>query len=231
MIVEICASNFESTLAALQGGADRIELCSELSVGGLTPSRGLLRKVMDEISIPVHILVRPRAGDFVYSEAEMNEMLETIAYCCSMGCHGIVSGTLTSEGTIDIPKMMLLKNASGSLHFTFHRAFDLCSNPTSAVNQLIKIGVDTILTSGRQTSAMDGLELLKTLKDQFKEEMTIMPGAGINDTNAIHFIQEGFEAIHLSAIRKDDFKSTSFLENVSGVSDFEMIRKVVAMAH
>lgn len=227
MIVEICASNFESAAAAQQGGADRIELCSRLDIGGLTPSLDLLRKVMDQIDIPVHVLVRPRGGDFVYSEEEINEMLNTIAHCQSLGCSGIVTGALTSEGNIDLPKTSLLKEASGNMHFTFHRAFDHCNHPFQSLEELISLEAETLLTSGQKSSAVEGIELLKTLKERAAGRLHIMPGAGVNDKNAHHFANAKFEAIHLSGIAKDSFKPAGILEGISGVSDINTIKKVV----
>ena len=229
MIVEVCASNYESAIAAVNGRADRIEHCAELEVGGLTPPENLVEKVISEIDLPVHVLVRPRAGNFVYTSDEIDQMIRTISICKKLGCDGIVSGILTAENNIDVSQTKLLVEASEGLHFTFHRAFDYCIDPMTAIDQLIEMGVNTLLTSGQRQTAVTGLSVLKQLKAQGKDKIVIMPGAGINDDNALLFIEAGFEAIHLSAINKSDSQFTSLMEGVSGISDQQMIQNIVAM--
>jgi len=201
MIVEVCANSLESALNAQLAGAQRIELCSELTLGGITPSYGLIKKVTEALSIPVHVLIRPRSGDFYYSDTEFQIMLEDIAVSVSMGVNGIVSGVLKPDMQVDWDRTKALKEASGSCSFTFHRAFDLLVNPLEAFDKLQKMGVDTLLTSGQAASAMEGLSLLKQLVGR-SSTCTIMPGAGIRDNNAIHFKQAGFKAIHLSATKR-----------------------------
>ncbi|WP_297762705.1 copper homeostasis protein CutC [uncultured Muriicola sp.] len=198
MIVEVCANSLESALNAQLAGAQRIELCSELTLGGITPSYGLIKKVMEAMNIPVHVLIRPRSGDFYYSDAEFQTMVEDIAICKSLGVDGIVSGVLRRDLQVDWDRTIAIKKASGSCSFTFHRAFDLVANPLETFDKIQEMGVDTLLTSGQARSAMEGLSLLKQLEKK-SNTCTIMPGAGIRDTNAIHFKHAGFKAIHLSA--------------------------------
>ena len=130
MLVEVCANSLESALNAQKGGADRIELCSELGVGGITPSYGLLKMVKERLSVPVHVLIRPRAGDFSYSEMEFELMRRNIALCVDLGFEGIVSGILHRDFSLDEERTGALIEASGSLSFTFHRAFDWVNDPS-----------------------------------------------------------------------------------------------------
>jgi copper homeostasis protein len=203
MIIEICANGFESAQAAQNAGAQRIELCANLSVGGLTPSRDEIEKVVSELTIPMHVLIRPRNGNFCYSEAELVEMMQDIAYCKQLGCAGIVSGVLTSEGSIDTMATTRLIAASEGMEFTFHRAFDACSDWKHGFDFLLSAGVTRLLSSGQHAKAIDGIELLKKLKEQAENKLQIMPGGGINAENAPDFKEAGFDMIHFSATQKN----------------------------
>jgi len=229
MIVEICANSFESAKAAQDGGADRIELCTELSVGGLTPARELIDKVVSELDIPTHVLIRPRSGNFIYSQDELEVMFGDIAYCIEMGCAGIVSGVLTSENDIDIQSTRRLIAASVGVEFTFHRGFDLCWKPRHQLTTLIELGVVRLLSSGQQANAIDGIELLKELKTVSVGKLEIMPGSGINPKNALAFKAAGFESIHASAIKKPkEIATQSFFETgYEGISDIQTISELV----
>ncbi len=201
MLVEVCANSPESARAAELAGADRIELCSELAVGGLTPSQGLLEWVRQNIGIPVHVLIRPRSGDFNYSDAELDCMLRDIRTCVAMGFAGVVSGALLADRHIDTKATKRLKEAAGPCHFTFHRAFDRCTAPELALQTLEQLGVNTILSSGQSPDAFAGLPLLKRLHGQART-CQLMPGGGINPDNAPFFKAAGFAAIHLSGVPK-----------------------------
>ncbi len=239
MIVEICANSFESSKAAREGGADRIELCTDLSVGGLTPSHGLIEKTVTEQNIPVHVLIRPRSGNFSYSEAEIDVMQKDIAFCKKIGCAGIVSGSLTVENTIDIEATKYLIDASKGMEFTFHRAFDWCIDPLQGIDTLIHLGVTRLLSSGQRSKAIDGIELLKKLKSRSKGQLEIMPGSGINEENVLRFKEAGFTSVHLSATKKRQMllqkpaismHSPSFFEEgVVAASDKETIRKIITL--
>ncbi|MBK5213182.1 MAG: copper homeostasis protein CutC [Flavobacteriaceae bacterium] len=202
MIVEICANSFESASAAQLAGANRIELCTELSFGGLTPSHGLLEKVILELNIPTHVLIRPRSGNFNYSEDEFDVMLRDIAFCKRIGCAGIVSGFLTSENKIDLIKTVQLIAASEGMEFTFHRAFDWVENPIEELQNLIDLKVNRLLSSGQKPTAIEGISLLKELQHIAKDEIEIMPGGGINLENVLEFKEAEFKSIHLSATTK-----------------------------
>ena len=199
MTVEVCANSLQSALNAQKAGADRLEICSELGVGGITPSRGLLEKIKEHISIPVHVLIRPRSGDFSYSESDFEVMLTDIDACLKMGFEGIVSGVLDPDFRLDIKRTKKLREAASGMQFTFHRAFDWVEDPLKSLEELESIGVDNILTSGQSRTAVEGTQLLKTLL-QKAEHCTIIPAAGIGPANAIVFQEMGFSVIHLSGI-------------------------------
>ncbi len=201
MLVEVCANSPESARAAEQAGADRIELCGELAVGGVTPSRGVLEWVREHIRIPVHVLIRPRSGDFCYSRVEFECMLRDIRQCVSMGFAGIVSGCLGEDRQVDADGTARLREAAGSCHFTFHRAFDRCLDPEAALESLESLGVDTILSSGQAPDAVSGLSLLEGLH-RLSRHCRLMPGGGIHAGNATLFREAGFSAIHFSGVPK-----------------------------
>ena len=164
MILEVCANSYQSAINAEKAGAQRIELCSELSVGGITPSLGLLKKVMHNLSIPVQVLIRPRSGDFLYSNAEFDIMKENILQCKELGCAGIVSGVLCADNTIDIKRNRELIELSKPMSFTFHRAFDVVPKPKESLLQLINLGANRLLSSGQKEKAEDGIDLLSELQ-------------------------------------------------------------------
>ncbi len=199
MVVEICAASVQSAINAQKGGADRIELCAELSVGGVTPSYGMIQEVIRLIQIPVFVLIRPRSGNFVYSETEFSEMKTDIEICKELGCSGIVSGVLNEDYSLDLKRTKELIELSKPLEFTFHRAFDRIENPEKALEELIEIGADRILTSGLELNAEQGIENLKRFKEIADNKIIIMPGSGINPDNAGLFRQHGFSEIHSSA--------------------------------
>lgn len=201
MLLEICASNYESVFNASQCGIKRIELCSELAVGGITPSYGLIKKVMAQFNLEVMVLIRPRSGDFNYSQADFKIMKQDIKLCKKMGCHGIVSGILHSDQTIDYHRTQALVQLSYPLPFVFHRAFDHLPNQEEALEKLIEIGVQRILTSGAAASAEKGFEQLLKLKALAKNRITIMPGGGIQSAHVKQFKDAGFQEIHSSATR------------------------------
>lgn len=200
MRVEVCANSLESALNAEKAGADRIELCSELAVGGITPSYGLMKAVADKISIPVRVLIRPRSGDFTYSDAEFDIMKRNINLCSEIGFEGVVSGVLHHNFELDKKRTEALVNTSNNLKFTFHRAFDWVQNPIETLEKLEQLGIDTLLTSGQQTKAVNGLGLLISLNEKAKK-LTVMPGSGINVENAAIFKSKGFDVIHLSGTK------------------------------
>lgn len=197
MLVEVCANSLESALNAQTAGADRIELCAELGVGGITPSYGLISLVKEKLSIPVHVLVRPRSGHFTYSNTEFDVMINDIKFCKEMGVDGIVSGVLNADATLDIARTKQIIALSRPLHFTFHRAFDWVADAKETLKQLESLKVDAILTSGKHLTAESGMETLNDL-NTMATETTIMAGAGVNLNNVHLFKEIGLKAVHLS---------------------------------
>jgi copper homeostasis protein len=228
MKLEICANSYQSALNAEKAGAHRIELCSELSVGGITPSYGLLKKISENITIPVNVLIRPRSGNFHYSKEEFSLMKENIKLCKELGFNGIVSGILNSDNTIDIQRTKELVAFSKPLSFTFHRAFDCVQDSKKALKILIDLGVHLILTSGKQEKAAQGIELLKELQQLAKDRIIILPGSGINATNARIFRDAGFHQIHSSASKFISKKRSIFFGNtLQTVSDTKNIKEIL----
>lgn len=199
MLVEICATSVQSAVNAQQAGAQRIELCSELAVGGITPSYGLLKQVLSEISLPVFVLIRPRSRNFVYSDEEFEVMKTNIEICKELGVSGIVSGVLKEDFSIDLKRTKELIERAKPLEFTFHRGFDLTENPIKSLEELIESGASRILTSGQETSADKGIDLLVQLKNAAGNRLIILPGGGINPDNLHLFKTNGFTEIHASA--------------------------------
>lgn len=199
MTLEICAANIQSAINAEKAGAHRVELCSELAVGGITPSFGMIQEVLKKVAIPVFVLIRPRSGNFTYSEDEFEIIKADILNCKKMGCAGIVSGVLNVDNSIDVIRTKELVELSKPLPFTFHRAFDWVPNPTEAIETLIDIGVHRILTSGQSSTAEKGIELLIQLHQQANNRIQILPGGGINKNNVKLFKDKGFTEIHASA--------------------------------
>ena len=232
MKIEIACANFESVQNAHNAGADRIELCAALDVGGITPSFGLIKKAIELFRNNVFVLIRPREGDFVYSESELEIMLDDIHLAKEMGVGGIVSGVLLQNNKIDIERSQLLIDAAGTLPFTFHRAFDQIPDPISGLLALEEIGVKRILTSGQKENALEGKELLKTLNER-ATSLTILAGAGINPTNVNEIVSYTKVCeVHLSAKHKTGTKSlVSMGASDAGqydVSDERTIRLVIS---
>ena len=194
MIIEVCAESYEYALKAEKAGADRIELCKDLHLDGLTPDYESAKRTIDTLDIPVFILIRPRGGDFIYSNEEFELMKRDILRFRKMGCKGIVSGVLNSDNSIDIKKTKELVELSRPLEFTFHRAFDKVNDPLYEIENLIGLGIDRVLTSGQKEKAIDGLVLLKQLNSISNNRIKIMPGSGINKSNIVNFVN--FEEIH-----------------------------------
>ena len=194
MIIEVCAESYEYALKAEKAGADRIELCKDLHLDGLTPDYETAKKTIDSLNIPVFILIRPREGDFIFSDEEFELMKRDIIKFKEMDCKGIVSGVLNNDNSIDIKRTKDLIELSRPLEFTFHRAFDIVSDPLKEIENLIRMGVDRILTSGQKNKAIEGLYLLEKLNNISKKRIVIMPGSGISNTNFKKF--NSFNEIH-----------------------------------
>lgn len=199
-MLEICCGDIDSVIAAAQGGADRVELCSALSEGGLTPSTGLIQAAVNVPGIRVHVLIRPRSGDFLYNDAELDIMKADIRVARDIGAHGVVIGALTADGDIDLETCSALMEDAKGMDVTFHRAFDVCRNPGNALEQIIKLGCTRILTSGQAPSAAEGTGALRRLNELAGGRITLLAGAGVSVSNAEAIINEaGVSELHASA--------------------------------
>jgi copper homeostasis protein len=189
-LLEISVDGVEKALAAERGGADRIELCAELSVGGLTPSRELLRGVREKVYIPVFSMIRPRAGDFVYSDAELGEMERSIAVARECGMDGVVTGVLRKGFKIHVSRTRRLVDLARPLPVTFHRAFDECSDLRKALDAVMQTGAARILTSAGAKTALQGAGKLAELVVAARDRILILPGAGITASNIAKVVDQ-----------------------------------------
>lgn len=196
-IIEGCVDSHASALAACRGGADRLELCANLAIGGTTPSRALFRQVQRDCAVKINVLIRPRFGDFLYSEAELEEMREEIEAFRDLGANGAVIGVLTPEGRLDETRMRRLMDSAGGMDVTLHRAFDMTQDPFSALEAAVRLGCQTVLTSGQARSAPEGAEVLRELVLRASDRIEIMAGCGVRKENirALHD-RTGVRAFH-----------------------------------
>lgn len=197
-LLEICCYSMECAVTAQQNGADRVELCAAPKEGGLTPSYGVLKSVREAVTIPVHPIIRPRGGDFCYSAGEFDAMLEDVVRVRELGYPGLVIGLLDEDANVDMPRMRQIMAAAKGMAVTFHRAFDMCKNPIQAFENLAELGVARILTSGQQSTAEKGLQLIMELKGHSGVPI-IMAGAGVRASNLKTFLNAGVEELHSSA--------------------------------
>ena len=202
LLREACCPSLEAVLAAGRTGACRIELCERLEIGGVTPSESLLRAALAATDLPVNVLVRPRGGDFVYDEAEVEAMLESIRLCRALGANGVVIGALTPSGAVDLPVMRrLVAAAKGDLSVTFHRAFDETVDPSAALEDIIALGCDRLLTSGHAPDAFAGRALIGALVRQAAGRIVVMAGCGVRPGNIGLIAREtGVPEFHSSCI-------------------------------
>lgn len=202
-LIEIATSDFITTRSAVQGGADRIELCANLAEGGTTPSAGMIRQCRESFDVLLYPIIRPRGGDFLYSEEEFQIMLHDVKLCRELSCDGVVIGMLLADGRIDLSRTARLVEAAYPLGVTFHRAFDRCLDPFEALEQLIEVGCERILTSGQKPAAPDGVELIGQLNKAADYRITIMPGSGVRVDNVRQLAdQTGCTELHSSLRRK-----------------------------
>lgn len=203
---EICVDSVAGTVAAETAGADRVELCAALFEGGLTPTLGMVERTLERTStIRVHPIVRPRGGDFLYDEDEIVTMERDIDLLRAAGVHGIVIGALTPTGDIDVETVRRLLDRASGLSVTFHRAFDMTRDPLAALDTLIALGIDRVLTSGREATALDGVPLIAGLVQAAGDRIVVMPGSGIHARNVARILdQTGAIEVHFSASESVD---------------------------
>lgn len=234
--VEICCGDISSVYAARDGGAKRIELCSGLSEGGLTPSIGLIEMAVESGIEEVNVLIRPRPGDFLYSEAELKLMTEDIRHAVAAGATGIVTGVLKDDGEIDMDAMKYLITAAKDegikknkeVAITFHRAFDVSADPMKSLKDIISLGCDTLLTSGMAANAVEGIGVIRRLVENAGDEIMIMAGAGVNPSNVADIIAStGVKAIHSTAREpvacKMSFRRRGVNMGIPGLDEYSIL--------
>jgi copper homeostasis protein len=200
MIIEIAVFNLESAIMAFEAGAHRIELCSSPAEGGLTPSAATMRLAVKYVKIPVHVMIRPREGDFCYSAKEFETMLLDVAAAKIAGMKGVVTGILNPDGTVDEDRMSVFVKAASPMNVTFHRAFDMVADQDKELETIIRSGCVRILTSGGKPTAPEGIDAISNIIIKANGRITIMPGSGVNMNN-IRYLAEmsGATEMHLSA--------------------------------
>ena len=228
-ILEACVDSVESAVAADRGGADRLELCANLVIGGTTPSMELYRRVREKVDIPVHVLIRPRFGDFLYSEEEYEIMRREIRSFIREGADAVVFGSLNADGTINEEQMKGMMEAAGGKPVKLHRAFDVCRDPWEALDTAKKLGIHTILTSGQEASCYDGRELLKELEEASRGSIEIMAGGGVC-AEIIETLRDMSEICCFHMSGKETLESGMIYRNpkvnmgLPGISEFEVWR-------
>ena len=209
---EICANSVASCIAAQEGGADRVELCAGIPEGGTTPSFGMIRNARECISIALNVIIRPRGGDFLYSETELREMVYDIQAAKELGADGLVFGCLRPDGSVDMEAMSVLMEAAGDTPVTFHRAFDHTSDPLKALEDIISLGCVRILTSGCRPTALEGADMLAQLVEKAADRIIIMPGCGVREGNIAEIARlSGAREFHFSA--RESVESGMFFRN------------------
>ena len=227
VLLEIMADSIESAISAQRGGADRIELCENLGDGGTTPSPGLIQMAVDLLDIDVNIMIRPRGGDFYYTDLEYQVMKNNVQFCRNAGAAGIVIGLLNIDGTVDKERTEELVNLARPMKVTFHRAFDMTVDPFDALDELISIGVDHILTSGQRPTAREGADLIAELVKKADGRTAIIAGAGITEHNIKEIIQKTrvkechSSAKSLSQSKMEYQKTALFMGRQKELSEYE----------
>ncbi|MES2849600.1 MAG: copper homeostasis protein CutC [Bacteroidota bacterium] len=234
-MLEIIGFNIESCRIAQSAGANRIELCDSPGEGGTTPSYGFIKAARKLLKIPLYVMIRPRGGDFLYTDAEFDIMKTDIKICKELGCDGVVIGILNPDGSVDKKRMAQLVEIAYPMAVTFHRAFDRCSNPFEALEHIIAIGCERILTSGQHKTAMEGAALISDLIKQADDRIIIMSGSGVNSSNIIELAEKtGATEFHTSARAlvnsKMEHTNSSMKENLQSVAvDEDEVRKLFGL--
>ena len=201
-LIEACVDSYASAMAAGRAGADRLELCAHLVIGGTTPTHALFRQVQRGSGVPINVLIRPRFGDFLYTEPELEEMCEEIAAFRDLGANGVVIGALTPDGELDLAQMRRMMACAGQMEVTLHRAFDMTRDPRQALEAVIRTGCRRVLTSGGRNTAQEGIGTLRALAAQAAGRIEVMAGSGVGPSNARLLAATGVDALHFSARRE-----------------------------
>jgi copper homeostasis protein len=220
-VIEIATSDFASSMAAAKGGADRIELCDNLAEGGTTQSQSIIRHCREKLSIQLFPIIRPRGGDFLYTEDEFQMMVNDIKVCKELNCDGVVLGLLNTDGTLDVQRTSRLIELAYPMEVTFHRAFDRCKDPFECMEQLINLGCNRILTSGQKPTAIEGVSLIADLVKAADERIIIMPGSGVRKENILQLAhQTGAVELH-SSLRSKVQSKMEFRHPAFGSESYE----------
>jgi copper homeostasis protein len=245
VILEVCANSVTSALAAQDGGALRVELCENLYEGGTTPSYGEILLARKLLHIKLYVLIRPRGGDFLYTDLEFNVMMADVRHCIEAGCDGIVIGILNPDGTIDKMRCAELVSVARQwgVGVTFHRAFDMCADMYQAMEDIIELGCERILTSGGKSTAMEGANVIAHLIEKADNRIKIMPGSGISENNVadlVHFTKavEVHSSARVKMVSKMNYKndhiimgSDYFNEYSNDVTDIKRVKNIIMMAN
>ena len=227
--LECCVDSVESAIAAKEGGADRLELCSALVIGGLSPSQALYRKIREQADIPIRVLLRPRFGDFCYTDYEHEILKEEVRSFCKLGADGIVIGTMKPDGTLNLEQMKELMEEAQGMTVTLHRAFDMCQDPFQTLEEAKRLGIHTILTSGQKNVCTEGMDLLKELVEQAQGKTEILVGGGV-DASVLPVLAEKTKAkaFHMSgkvSIESEmQYRKQDVSMGVASVSEYEIWR-------
>jgi copper homeostasis protein len=228
-LIEICCHSLTSARAAAAGGADRIELCGPLDVGGTTPSMGLIDAVCREVSVPVHVLIRFRSGDFCYSADELKVMAADARYAQKLGAAGVVIGALDGQGRVDRRGMHTLIEAARPLSVTFHRAIDVATDSLTVLDTLVELGIDRVLTSGGQPTAPAGTEMIAALVRRAQGKIAIIAGSGLSAANAAALIAAtGVTELHFSSAMRRRPKVSAECDGQFGANPAEVAADLVA---
>jgi copper homeostasis protein len=198
IVLEMCIDSVESALASQRGGADRVELCDNLLEGGTTPSAGTIAMARQSIAIDLNVIIRPRGGDFYYSDIEFEVMKYDVEQARRLGANGVVIGVLKEDGSVDVERTQILVQLARPMSVTFHRAFDVSRDPFEALEDLVGLGIDRVLTSGQESSVLEGLDLITELVQKRGDRIIIMPGGGVTERNIGKIVaQSGVKEIHM----------------------------------
>lgn len=226
-IIEIATSDFLTTQSAVEGGADRIELCANLAEGGTTPSYGHIRKCREAFDVLIYPIIRPRGGDFLFTDEEFDIMLQDVKLCKQLGCDGVVIGLLNRDGSIDKKRSSQLVEAAYPLGVTFHRAFDRCRDPFVALEDLVEIGCERILTSGQKPAAPDAIDLIAQLNNAADQRIIIMPGSGVRKENIRQLAEETDCVEFHSSLRGKASSKMDFIHPAFAGSDEDYINNAI----
>ncbi len=226
-LLECCTDSVESSINAKKGKADRLELCSNLIIGGTTPTLALFQRVRETVDIPIHVLIRPRFGDFLYSLHELNIIIKEIDMFRDAGADGIVIGCLNADGGLAVPELKELTAHAGAMRITLHRAFDMCKSPFKAMEEAKVLGFHSILTSGQQSSCLKGIDLLRQLSKEANGSISIIAGAGINEAAVRTLLEEtSITSFHMSGKRivesEMSFHNPHVSMGIPGMSEYEI---------